>query len=846
MPALEPDFDKIPEQFRKQRRWILWTEEMVAGRLTKVPRQANGAHAKTNMPTTWATFDRVKAAYKTGKFSGIGYCRADDEVFIDLDACFDEHGNWRRWAWSGPQPEEIYNALKAYGYAEKSPSTLGLHMILRASELPATLKVPIKGDPHSGYECYPSTARFLTVTGAEVSMGDLSLDAGAAIAEVNARVIAAHEEQSRSAKATNGAKAEEQRKNTGNPTEDLGNLGNPMGNSNLPDDELIQKACRDATFAALWYGGAWEGLFGSQSEADLWLCQRLAFWTGCNTPRIDSFYRRSGLYRLEGREDKWDSSRPGGTYGSITIEKAISITSDTYSPKPRGRPAGSTKKAKTTSAGSGETRAEANAGGDPGGEGESSGEGTPDPPDDASAQFASAHDIPADSDLFGHAWTDVGNAERFRARFGENLRYTAPLKTWFHWGPAPYWHPDATGYAHQLGIAQAQALTRDAETAGHRALVKYSLQSQSAGKINAMLEIARSLDGIAIDVEDLDRYPWLLNHQSGTFEFDREGKRAPLLREHRREDYLTHIVPANYRPGAKHQAWSDFIESSQPDPEIRRYLQKAAGYTLTGSTREEIAFLMVGAGRNGKGTFLHVMQTLLGPLATTASFETFLLSRKDQSTELATFRGRRMVVAQEAGTRATFNEAILKSLTGGDRIKAKALYANPFEYQPQFKLWLAVNHAPDVRDASPGFWSRIRVIPWLVDFSGRENKNLKHELTQPEALEAFFFWCVEGLEIWQQEGMGTPAAVAAATAEYREETDSVRLWIDERCEEHMNLSVQSSVAYSDYSEFSRSQNIFPATREGFRNSLETKGFASKKSNVFYFMGLALKHGKSQA
>jgi putative DNA primase/helicase len=841
----------IPSKLRGLPCWVLEKREIREGRETKVPYLAPGMRAKSNMPSTWMTWETALRQLERHKkiFDSLGLMRGDESAFVDWDGAVGEGECLVEWdfgldddtasrahlASRLAQPASLVELIEPFAYIESSVSGTGLHGYCFASIPPDGIQVKVPGGTHAGFELYTRTSRCFWATGHERSLGDkFGEDASAALREMHARIsdlklamqakvrgpfasapgyipaplFGEHATDALLASASDDDPARRDFAALTEATDEAASAETPLASAPRPqivpelpltDDELWKLSDKPSHWRlrAILEGrdGDIPRVDMTPSGFDFAAAQCFAWYLGPDSGRIDDWMHRIPGFRTE----KWHSPRNGSTYGADTVRNAIAATRGQFQrPKGRGRPQSPP----------------------------SSGQ-TPKPEKPPKPESAPARD--------GFDWTDVGNAERFRLRFGEQIRYAAELKTWLQ-AADPHWRPDTSRRVEQLAVFQVEAMTREGREVSDAAFTKFSLMSQSNGRIEAMLNLAKSLPGIAISVEDLDRDPWLLNNLSGTYEL-----KAGVLRDHRREDYITHMVPCEYKPAARHPAWDRFLEAAIPDPETREFLQKAAGYTLTGSTREEVAFLLVGEGRNGKGTFLHVLQTLLGDLATTSNFETFLITRRDLSAELASFRGKRMVVAQEAGTRATFNEAVLKNLTGGDRIKARGLYQNPFEYLPQFKLWLAMNDLPDVRDASPGFWQRIRVIPFRVSFAGSEDKNLKTELTQPEVLEAVLAWAVEGCRRWLEEGLGSAPAVATATVEYREESDSVSLWVEERCEEHPQLELQASVAYLNYSDFCKTQNIWPVGTKIFRRVLEAKGYGTKKNNVRYFIGLALKN-----
>jgi putative DNA primase/helicase len=309
-----------------------------------------------------------------------------------------------------------------------------------------------------------------------------------------------------------------------------------------------------------------------------------------------------------------------------------------------------------------------------------------------------------------------------------------------------------------------------------------------------MLKLARSNPRIVIKAELLDCDPFLLNAANGTLDL-RTGEQH----NHRRQDLLTHCLPIAYNPNANCPRWYDFLarvlrvefEGRVDDVATRNliaFVKRAAGYTLTGSTREHVLFELYGVGANGKSVFLGVLKSILGrSLARTLPFTALLAQRNPSndgsgpSDHIARLRGARMVESVEANEGLQFNEAMLKSLTGGDRVAARHLYRGGIEFDPQFKLWIATNHKPRIVGTDVGIWRRVRMIPFTQVIPEEErNPNLKEELIANEA-EGILRWAVEGCKEWQRDGLGDSEAVVLATAEYRREQDVLGQFLDERC-----------------------------------------------------------------
>ena len=241
------------------------------------------------------------------------------------------------------------------------------------------------------------------------------------------------------------------------------------------------------------------------------------------------------------------------------------------------------------------------------------------------------------------------------------------------------------------------------------ALSRWQLRSEAAASITAMLHMAESDPRVSIATGQFDRDPWLLNLSNGTVELQ-----SFRFREHRSEELLTKLAGTKYSSGAKCPLWNKFLrEVFVHNPELISFVQRSIGYTLTGVTREECIFVLVGSGRNGKSTMIGVLNQLLGDYAGVAEIEAFLVSHVNSLREdIADMRGRRLVSAQEPSMRSAFAEATIKWISGGDKLRARRLYEHAQEFQPSHKLWLAMNCLPKISYSDKAAWSRLHVIPF--------------------------------------------------------------------------------------------------------------------------------------
>jgi putative DNA primase/helicase len=226
-----------------------------------------------------------------------------------------------------------------------------------------------------------------------------------------------------------------------------------------------------------------------------------------------------------------------------------------------------------------------------------------------------------------------------------------------------------------------------------------------------MVKLAASELDFQVQPSRLDADPWLLNVANGTLDL-RTGK----LRSHRRSDLITRLAPVRWNPAADCPRWKAFLdEIFDEDVALIEYVQRAAGYSLTGDTSERVLLILHGEGANGKTTFLETLTAALADYAACTPTETLLAKRPDAiPNDVARLKGARFVTASEAGEGVQLAEARVKELTGRDRVPARFLHREWFEFCPEFKLWLATNHKPVIRGTDKAIWDRIRLVPFTV------------------------------------------------------------------------------------------------------------------------------------
>jgi P4 family phage/plasmid primase-like protien len=377
-------------------------------------------------------------------------------------------------------------------------------------------------------------------------------------------------------------------------------------------------------------------------------------------------------------------------------------------------------------------------------------------------------------------YSDLGNARRLVAEHGDDLRYAPQLGHWLAWD-GMRWATDVTGEAQRRGKAVVDGMLTQmatiADADDRKKLFGHWMKSQSAPRLAAMVDVARTEPGVPVLVTQLDADPWQLNTTAGVVDL-RNGQVHPA----ERRALVTKLAPTAPDPTVGCPTWTAFLDwAMQGDTELVGFIQRAVGYSLTGRVDEQALFFLHGHGENGKSTFLNVLQALVGDYAIAAEPDLLIAAQGDKhSTGIADLVGRRVAVVQETEEGRRFAEATVKQLTGGDVIRARRMRQDFFEFRPTHKLWMAANHKPNVRGTDHAIWRRIRLIPFMASLSpGQKDERLLDKLLAEMA--GIMQWALDGCLTWQRDGLQPPAVVIEATQEYRTEQDHVGRFIEDVC-----------------------------------------------------------------
>ncbi|MDE3089631.1 MAG: DNA primase, partial [Chloroflexota bacterium] len=417
--------------------------------------------------------------------------------------------------------------------------------------------------------------------------------------------------------------------------------------------------------------------------------------------------------------------------------------------------------------------------------------------------------------------------EAFAFLYSDRVRFDHRRKRWLIWN-APRWRPDDDGEIERLAIQAARERLKAAAEIDNadkrKKAAGWALQSESEYRRHAMLASASVLKPIADAGDKWDDDDWLLGCENGILDL-RRGE----LCEGKPDDRITLTTHLAYDPNAKAERWDDFLKEVFGDDAVIDYIQRAAGYSLSGDVSEQVLFLCYGTGANGKSVFLAALRSALGDYAHNTPFSTFeLLDNRSASNDVAALVGKRLLTASETRESARLNEARVKALTGGDPITARFLFAEFFTFQPKGKIWLAVNHKPNVSDDSYGFWRRIRLIPFTRVFDKSKADPRLAETLRIEA-DGILAWAVRGALLWQARGLEPPEQVTSATDEYRRESDPLENFLAECCIIDPQVSATAANLYKTYCAFAEKNGERPMTATAFGRRMVERGFTKSRS-----------------
>ena len=536
--------------------------------------------------------------------------------------------------------------------------------------------------------------------------------------------------------------------------------------------------------------GNYEPYYTSHSEADMALANILAFWCARDYSQMDSIFRQSNLYR-----DKWDEKRKNSTYGEQTLFKAINEANNIYTPKQQT--------------------------------------------DDNPLRYALSKLFDNQEETKEYpirSYDDTGNADRFIDRYGNLYKYSY-IANKFYIYDGMKWKVDDKGSIRKLIDEMIESIKDEkilhsedvTEEEAREVFQKYYKKTRGTqAKKNIMNELMHRRPATP---DEFDKDDMLLNVANGYIDLT-----SRELYKHDINKMFSQITNTDYTEKMQPAVWLDFLNDIFAGGKaVIRYIQKALGYSLTGSTREQIMFILFGKGRNGKSIFVEVISEILGDYSNNMQAKSLMVKKNDNiNTDIARLSKARFVTSSEPNEGFRFDEGLIKQLTGGDKVTARFLYAEEFEYTPKFKIWVSTNHKPIIRGTDDGIWRRLVLIPFDVQIPEEKvDKDLKYKLLREAP--AILNWMAEGAYMWMQEGLAMPEKLKEASKDYRNEMDVIEQFIEDECKRVDDGKEKANELYELYKQWANNNGNYKMSNKDFGIKMKEK-FKYKKTNsgMFYF------------
>lgn len=805
---LNEKYKNVPNELKAMKRWVCFKIEGIEnGKKTKRPYNAmSGNFARVNDELTWSTFNIALTGCLKFNCDGLGFVLGDGIFGVDLD----RHDDKMSQNEFDSLAQEFINTLDSY--TEYSQSGQGIHIICKGC-LP-------EGARRKGcVEMYDSN-RFFAFTGnaiRNIPINDRQNEIKPLWEKYVKTIVIEREER---------------------------HISTNLPILHLSDEEIIQTAINSSNggvFYDYYKNGNININGGDHSAADLAFCNMLAFWTNGDKMQMDRIFRNSALMR-----DKWDEYRGEKTYGNKTIDMALSQVTNGYV-KFDVEKENFTIKNKVI----GPTVITA--------------ENEIVPIENLMNLDKNGEPIFRIKKNFKHySYNDTGNALRFYDYFGDLFKYNVTDKIFMFW-TGKTWIKDSTNiirkYANKLieilkdeecklqeQIAEERSLGRADEAKQLENVLSVCQKNTSriankAGK-DAMLSEFQSLYDVGVESSVFNQDDFLLNTESGIVDLE-TGEIQPYDRKK--------LISKNTNTAVSYEepeTWIKFLMSVfnkgniAETQELIDSLQTCLGYSLSGSTKEQVMFLLYGSGSNGKSTLTETIAKILGDYGENVASSVLMQQKNANSSatySIAKLQTARFVETGETDDGGKLAEAQVKILTGGDSIAAQFKYGHEFSFKPKFKIWMSTNNKPIIRGTDLGIWRRLFLFPFENTFTGaQKDKDLPLKLEAEK--DKILGWCIKGFLKYQELGdLVRPKSVEKAIEEYKEEMDVITQFLKKECVVSEKSKVDCKLLYSAYKEWANNNSAYILPENRFCNELKRKGFsvARNEKGISHYCGLRL-------
>lgn len=431
-------------------------------------------------------------------------------------------------------------------------------------------------------------------------------------------------------------------------------------------------------------------------------------------------------------------------------------------------------------------------------------------------------------------FSDMRMAAAFAQMFKASIRYWPEIGKWLIFD-GRRWTTDAPGGAFPFIRRMIEDLYQEAlaREFGLRAeTLKAISKLEAHPRQETILAAARARPELIVNAADLDQHPMLLTCNNGTIDLT-----TGTLKPHKADDFVTRMTPITYDTCEECPLFMKFLNRIfDGNEDVIGYLQRFAGYCLTGMTAEQILLFFYGLGCNGKSVLANMLGALMGDYSSTAGSD-LLMARDNRSAtnDVAALRGSRFVKVSEFDDGERLAEAQIKTLTGGDSVSCRFLYQEHFSYVPTYKILLIGNHRPKIRGSDHGIWRRLHLINFGVTIPEEERDPHLQDKLMAE-LPGILAWAVQGCLEWQKIGLAAPEEIKAAVDEYRKSEDVFNQWLDDCCLRGDHMITPAADLLKSFVDFSKWRGT---TSKKLGQMLSDSGFTKEKAGTIRWRGLGL-------
>ena len=426
----------------------------------------------------------------------------------------------------------------------------------------------------------------------------------------------------------------------------------------------------------------------------------------------------------------------------------------------------------------------------------------------------------------GYSWDESGMAELFSECYQNDTRFCPEAKCWYTYSKGA-WRKDIGSllvaekikeFCRLMALYCGEIDNEDRR----REYMKFISKMGDRRFRDRLMKDAASV--MPITAEEFDANPYLINCLNGTYDLE-----TMSFREHDWRDYLTMQTNFEYtmQDDIRCERWEEFIrEVTSNDKEKADYLQRALGYSMLGTSKEECMFILHGkTTRNGKSTLLGTIHHLLGDYASVSPVSIICKTDRAKNAEaasptIAALKGKRFVTMAESNQYGKLDEEVIKQLTGGEEITARNLYESMMTFLPQFTMWLSCNDLPAVKDKSLFASDRVRVIEFNRHFNDDEqDKGLKDYFESPEAMRGIFTWLVAGYFKYRRFGLKMSANMQKVVKQYEKDNDLVLQYLEEKCQKQDDVKTRAKTLYDNYKLWCKSNGYYVCSMKKFNAEL---------------------------